>query len=296
MKTNGAYLSRKWLLRGLLIHCLCICTLLTADVFAKDEEPLTMGVFPRRNAVVTMTMFKPLAEYLSQQLGRQVRVVTAKDFPSFWESVEKNKYDIVHYNQLHYVISNQKFGYNVVAKNSEFGRDTIAGALVVRKDSGINHVADLKGKKIVFGGGKKALVSYVVTTLMLRRSGLEKGDYIEKFSKNPPNATLATYKNQADAAGVGDVALSIPLIKKKADLKQLKYLARSEQLPHLPWAVKGSLSLDLKLEIQNLLVNLKTSESGKKILQNARITNLSMAEDIDYDVIRDLIREFNEKN
>jgi len=64
------------------------------------EDPLVLGIFPRRNAVDTVRMFTPLAQYLSRRLGREVRVETSKDFESFWQGVIQRRYDIVHYNQF----------------------------------------------------------------------------------------------------------------------------------------------------------------------------------------------------
>ena len=65
------------------------------------EPPLVMGIFPRNKATETTTMYTPLANYLSDRLGRKVVLITSKDFASFWEGVTKRQYDIVHYNQYH---------------------------------------------------------------------------------------------------------------------------------------------------------------------------------------------------
>lgn len=265
---------------------------LWADAAVSAEDELRLGVFPRRNAKTTVQYFKPLAEYLSQHLGVKVKVETAKNFKEFWKGVSQKKYDIVHYNQRHYIESNNQYGYEVFAKNEEYGSTTIAGAFVVRKDSGINSLQDLKGKKILFGGGKKAMISYVVNTVMLRRAGLTPNEYIEAFAKNPPNATIATFHRYADAAGVGDVGLKIPILASKGvDVAQLKLIGVSEPLPHLPWAVKGELPASLKQKIQQLLVDLSQSQKGRNILQQAEITGLHKATDAEYDIHRKILRE-----
>jgi phosphonate transport system substrate-binding protein len=167
------------------------------------DDPLTMGVFPRRNAKVTMKLFNPIAKYLSRKLGREVELVISKDFESFWEGVTEQRYDLVHYNQYHYLESHKKYGYQVIAKNEEFGSSRISGVITIRVDSGIRSVLDLKGKKIVFGGGPKAMMSYIVPTYLLREGGLRAGDYEEAFARNPPNAILSAYFRQSAAAGAG---------------------------------------------------------------------------------------------
>jgi len=254
---------------------------------AKNE--LVMGIFPRRNAKITIKLFKPMAKYLETQLGHKIRLVTSKNFETFWQGIENQQYDIVHYNQYHYVVSHSRQGYQVILKNNEFGESTIAGSLIVRADSGINHVQDLKGKKIVFGGGPKAMQSYIVTTFLLRNGGLNPGDYQEEFAKNPPNAIFSSYHKQSDAAGAGDKVLKLGMVKKRIDVNQMKYLIRGEQLPHLPWAVKQGMEPKLIQQVQKLMSNLDQSEEGKNVLKSAHLTGIELANDSEYDKHREII-------
>ncbi len=256
---------------------------------ARVDNELVMGIFPRRNATITIKLFKPMAQYIGKQLGQKIKLVTSKNFETFWLGIENRQYDIVHYNQYHYVVSHSGQGYQVILKNNEFGKSTIAGSLIVRVDSGINTVKDLKGKKIVFGGGPKAMQSYIVTTFLLRNAGLNAGDYTEGFAKNPPNAIFSSYYKQSDAAGAGDKVLNLSMVKKRIDVNQLKYLVHGEQLPHLPWAVNRDMNPELKLKIQTIMSNLSQSNDGKNILKNAHLTGIEIAKDNEYDQHRAII-------
>ena len=278
----------------LLLGTILICQLFVAfPVFADSQKDvLTLGVFPRRNAQSTVTMFSPLADYLSKQLGRQVRVQTAKDFESFWHNLVNGRYDIVHFNQYDYLQSRQKIGFDVIAKNEEYGSMTLSAGILVRRDSNINSLLDLKGKTIVFGGGKRAMIAYIVNTAMLRRAGLKPGDYVEKFAKNPPNATIAAYNKQADAAGIGNVGLKIPIIVHSGvHTNELKFVALSEPLPHLPWAVSNKINRELKAQIQAALLQLNKTEQGQEILAKAKLTALHVATDAEYNVFEQIINE-----
>jgi len=266
-------------------------------VLVHAEEALTLGLFPRRNAKVTIRMFKPLAEYLSVKTGRKINITTAKNFPTFWKNVMQSKYDIVHYNQMHYIESNAKLGYQVIVQNEEFGAKEIRGALVVRKDSGIYSVEDLKGKTILFGGGQKAFVAYVVNAVLLHRAGLSRSDYITKFAKNPPNATIATYLKQADAGGIGDIGMEVPFLKQKGvDISELKIIGLSEPFPQLPWAVNKSMNESLKLLIQTVMLSLNGTAEGKSILQKAGMSRFNKANDAIYDSSRAIIDEYKSIN
>lgn len=256
-----------------------------------DPKPLILGIFPRVDAIETNRMFQPLAHYLSVVTKRPVILETSKDFATFWKGVTQKRYDIVHYSQYHYLKSHKDQGYQVILKNIEQGHDTIASAIVVRTDSNIHSIADLKGKTIIFGGDKKAMQAYVIATYMLRKGGLKAGDYVEKFSKNPPNAVLAVFYRQADAAGAGDLVLSLPSVIYQVDVSQLKYLVVGDQLPHLPWAVKGDMDPALKLKIQEAMLNLNKTPQGLRILKKIGFDGFAIATDAEYDRHREIIKE-----
>jgi len=269
-----------------------LITLLTSSAAVAD---LNMGVFPRRPIAKTHKFFKPLTEKLSQELGEKVNLIVAKNFKTFWKGVQSGKYDIVHYNQYHYLLSRKEKGYKVIAVNEEFGKNKIAGSLSVRKDSGINSVNDLKGKTILFGGGKKAMGSYIAPTAALLKAGLVAGkDYTVKFSKNPPSAIIGVYNKAADAAGAGNVILKVKGVTKKIDVSKMKVVAESDYFIHLTWAVKGDMPANKAAKIQNIMTNLKSSAPA--VLKAAKVTNFVKAKDSDFAGVRAIVKQVTGEN
>lgn len=255
-----------------------------------QEDELIVGLLPRRNASEMVEMFGPLAQYLSRQLNRPVKLETTPDFDSFWKAVAAQRYHLVHYNQYHYVRSRKEFGYRVVAKNEESHRSTLASVILVRKDSGIRTLHDLRNKRIVFGGNEQAMSSYIVPAYLLRQAGLGEQDYERAFALNPPNAVLAVFFRQADAAGSGDIVFNMPFIHEKVDVNQMEYLKKSEPIAHLPWAVRSDISAADKTRIQYALIKIRKDPDGHKILKAAMLTNLVVASDDEYDRVREIIR------
>ena len=274
-----------------LILCLTV-VLPSAPVFSQSAKPvLNLAVFPRLNPLQSNRMYKPLTQYLSRQLGVEVVLNIPKDFPTFWAGLKQGKYDIVHYNQYHYVKSRKEFGYQVIVKNIEFNESTIAGAIIVRADSHIKSIADLKGKHVVFGGGTKAMQSYIVARYLLLQGGLKPGDYSESFAKNPPNAILSAYFKQAQAAGAGDKVLRLKVVKEQIDTGELRLLAKGEQLAHLPWAVKRTLPEKTKKKLQQLFLNMSKTADGKALLKKMQLDGFALAKDSDYDKHRHIIQK-----
>ena len=257
-----------------------------APVIQAAEDPLIMGVFPRRNAAETGRLFTPMAVYLGERLGREVKLVTFKNFDSFWQAVTDRQFDIVHYNQYHYIRSAKT--YKVIAHTQEFGKNAVAGVLFVRKDSGITEVSQLRGRTVIFGGGKDAMLSYIAPRFLLMQAGLKEGDFKTEIAVNPQNALVALYYKQADAAGGGEVVLDQPVIKNAVDVRELRILAATEPLLFLPWAVKRSMPSKLADSIQSVLLDLENSDAGKQVLKSAIMTGLGNAVDRDYDPHRKL--------
>lgn len=185
---------------SVLLLIVTISVPLTPVQSVAADDDFVVGVFPRRNYTTTIKMFTPLASHLSRKIGRKVVVKTARDFKTFWVGVTENRYDLVHFNQYHYVKSKKYFGYRVIVKNEEFGKSTISGALVTRIDSDFKFVSDLKGRTIIFGGGRGAMMSYVVPTALLRRAGLGKMIISKSFLLTLPMQRLRFISNRQQQA------------------------------------------------------------------------------------------------
>lgn len=262
------------------------------NINPRAERPtITLGIFPRRNLAATRQAFRPLTKYLSKQLNANVRLVVPLNFKQFWKGVTEKEYDLVHFNQYHYVASHKQFGYQVLLTNEEFGRNEISGALFVRKDSGINKVDDLRGKRILFGGGTKAMGSYIAPVAVLKQHGLEPGrDYEVAFSKNPPAALVNVHRSIFDAAGAGDVVIGLKVVRDKIDTSSMKTLARSDAFTHLPWAVKDDMPQGMAMRIQELMSGLEQTEEGREVLKAAGVTAFRRAVDGDFDKVRSMVK------
>lgn len=269
--------------------CVLILLLIGWSMLSVAADPLVVGVFPRRDAAITAKLFRPLSRYLERELEMPIVLQMSSDYDSFLVNLKQRRYDLVHLNPFDYLIAHRELAYEALVQNEEFGEATIRGAIYVRRDSGIRQLGDLKGKKILFGGGPRAMMSYIVPTYLLQQAGLSKWDYEESYAVNPPNAVLATYLKRADAGGAGEVVRRLPIVTSKIDVNELEVIATSQPLPHLPWAVKQEMPAPLKQRLQTLLINLKQSEEGKEILKQARLSAFNPVTDKDYDAHRKIV-------
>lgn len=277
--------NRKWLRIASLLWLIAM----TAPPAAQAAEgSLILGIFPRLNATETTRRYTPLANYLGERLDRKVILVTSRDFDSFWRGIEEQRYDIVLYNQYHYIRSAKT--YQVIAHNKEFGKSTIAGVLYVRKDSGITRLTQLRGRTVLFGGGEDAMIGYIAPLYMMLRAGVKRGEFKSQFAVNPLNSIIGVYRKQADAAGSGDMVVGQPGVANAINIDELTALAVSEQLLHLPWAVKRTMPARLRESIRSILVDLENGEAGREVLKTAVLTGIGKADDKDYEPARRMVR------
>ena len=253
------------------------------------QEPLSMVIFPRRNVKITHRLFQPLAQYLSVKLDREVRLVTPGNFEGFWHILTRGDFDLVHLNQYHFIVARERYGLEAILKNVEFGSSSMRGVIAVRKDSGLQSLQQLKGKKILFGGGRRAMISYIVPTMLLRNAGLNKGDYRESFAKNPPNAYISVFHKHAQAVGTSSVVTRLNVVTNAVDVSQMKVLAEGPELPQLPWAVTREMPVELRKTIQRVLSNLSRHAEGQAILDKAQLSAIEPATNEEYAPYRDII-------
>lgn len=77
--------------------------------------------------------------------------------------------------------------------------------------------------------------------------------------------------------------------KENIKINELEHFLSGPQLAHLPWAVNKSLSKNLRKKIQDNLIGLKKTNSGKKLLKAAAMTGFVKAVDLDYNPHREII-------
>lgn len=272
------------------INLLKSIALFAAILCANDAlAVIKMGVFPRQSMEETEKAFQPLADLLTLQLGEKVDLVVPQSFKAFWIAVKNNEFDVVHYNQYHYIRSHKENGYRVILANEEFGKKTIAGTILVRKDSGINSLKDLKGKMVLFGGSRNAMGSYIAPTSLLKKAGLVEGkDYMVDFAMNPPAALQGVYNRGASAVGAGDSLVALQTISGKINPDELKTIAISEPFTHLPWAVSTNVTDTVAQKIQSIMIGLKNSKEGEEILKSANVTGFYSVSDKDFEQVREL--------
>jgi phosphonate transport system substrate-binding protein len=260
---------------------------LLAGASSAQAQEIRLGVLPRLSATELTAMFTPLADYLSRETGRKVRLVIAKDFDTFEQQVKSGQLELAFSNPLVYVQLKREAELVPLGLGAEKkGGTRFRGSIIVRKDSGLNDVADLKRKRLIFVD-EDSLGGYIAQALLLKKRGIEvKRDVVLlPFAKKHDNVTMAVFNRAADAGGIREDDLE--KMGSKVDLSQLKVLAYSDYFPNWPFFATAKLDAGARDAVKAALLKLK---AGEPALEAARLTAVAPVADKDYDGLREAAR------
>ena len=160
----------------------------------QKSKPLILGVFPYISANQMVAQLSPLVERMEEAVGRDIIMVSAPNFMSYMERTTRGEYDLVvtapHMGRL----SQKRDGWQLVVMSSQ----QTATLLLVRKDSGIERIEDLRGKKMAVGNWRS--VTYQMAEKALAAKGLTLG-------KDVKVVETATFSNVVQSVFLGEVGV-----------------------------------------------------------------------------------------
>lgn len=251
-----------------------------------QEKPLILGIHPYLSSTEIHRRFSPLAEHLSRELGRPVHIHIESSYESHINMAGKGKVDIAFMGPASFVKLTRRFGrVPLLAAFETKGSRTFRGIIVVRKDSGIKTLSQLRGKKFAFGDVNSTM-SYLVPYYMLIRSGVDlKSLGGHDFLTNHDNIALGVLSGDFDAG-----ALKEDISNDYAG-QGLTALAISDPMPDHIFVARTGLPADTVRKVSKILLALRDTEDGRRVLGSIQktLTALVPARDNDYDPLRRLL-------
>ncbi len=175
---NGIMKHALWAIAALVI---LFPSALPATPSAPQSETLTLGVFPYISANQMMEQLSPLCKRIEEALGKKVILVSAPDFMSYVERTAKGEYDLVltapHMGRL----AEKRDGWQRIVQS---GQKT-AAVLLVRQESSVQRLEDLRGKKITVGNRRS------ITYLLAEKALTDKGIILDKDMEVIETATFS---------------------------------------------------------------------------------------------------------
>ena len=271
------------------------------------KEKLVVQFVPTNNDGTMEAKAKPFAEYLSKKLDRQVDVTLATDYSTIVEAMASGQVDIGIMPPAAYVQAKDMDAAEAIL-TSQLGdydqetglplegqlTNTFKGEILVRADSGLNELTDLKGKKIATLSPNSSS-GYIYPVAEMKDAGVDPTTEATLTTVNDiPSEITAVLNGQMDAAFVFEGARNV-FASSFADndlFKELKVLYLTEgDIPNDAIAVQPKMDDALKKEIKDVFLNMKDDEEGAEAMSLWGHQGYEEAADSAYDTIR----EYTEK-
>ena len=172
----------------------------SATVFSQTLKPLEFGVgLFQPDKEKNDATYKPLADYLSRQLGREVRLRTVDSWEGLAKSLASGETDIALMGPWGYVLANHQAGAEAVATILYQGKPEYFAIMVTSPKSGINKIDDMKGKTFAFGD-KGSTSGYLIPNHEFMLRGIDPDKFFSKviYTKHQAIETQVT-RGELDA-------------------------------------------------------------------------------------------------
>ncbi|GAB4236622.1 MAG: putative selenate ABC transporter substrate-binding protein [Deltaproteobacteria bacterium] len=272
--------------------------------FLRPPKPPLRVAFQVCNSIEeNRERFEPLGAWLGKKLGRKIVVFHVNTF-DFLERAQRREFDVLQSNGYIYVNVKEKIGGTLLAR--EVKRDTgknTGGLIVVRADSPVRTLSDLKGKRMVFGpvlspGG------YLAQYHTMLSAGLD------------PEKTLATYTflpgawqhekvvysilyGAVDAGAVKTGDIERMEAEGKVRKSDFRVIAASPPVPNCTFFALPHVDSATAESFRTALLSLTDRDfvavNGERlnVLHRDGVNGYVPARDGEYDILRKMAREAN---
>lgn len=247
--------------------------------------------------------FEPLRAWLEKKLGRKVLLSHVNTF-DFVEKAQRGEFDILQSNGYIYVNVREKVGAVLLAR--EVKRDTgkeTGGLIVVRADSPVRRIADLAGRKMVFGpvlspGG------YLTQYYTMLAAGFDPEKRLGSYSFLPgawqhEKVVYQLLYGAADAGAVKFGDLERMEAEGKIRASDFRIVASSEPVPNCTVYALPQVDAKSAAAVREALLSLSPGDfvavNGERlnVLQRDGVTGYVPAQDGEFDVLRRMAKRAN---
>jgi phosphonate ABC transporter permease subunit PhnE len=182
---------------------LALLALLAAVTPEPIPEQVVIGFFPSENAIAQQASANDLARLLSDRLHLPVRAYVALDYTALVEAMHSGQVQFGWLTPAPLVLAERLFAAEIVLTQVRRGSPTYFAALVVRGDSGLTRLEDLRGKTIAWVD-PQSTSGYVIPRYLLIQRGFDPQRFFRQqvFAGGHDSAVLALKQGQVDVAAV----------------------------------------------------------------------------------------------
>jgi phosphonate transport system substrate-binding protein len=281
--------------KGIILSVLIISVLVGSPDSNEAKEPITIAILPCFDIVMTYKKFHPLITYLEKQTGYDIKMVVQTDISEFELAVRNGDIDFALQDKHTYVNLASLYNKDALLRTlTPGGATTRRGVIIVRRDSGINEVVDLRGKTVMFGP-KQSIAKWIAAKILLEKNGINIDEDLRAYRNGRCCEDIAfnVYLEAVDAGAVCRHFIEDYSDKQEGlgiDINEIVVIGRTDLVPTRIFAARKTLSNDIVAKfIHALLAIDKADPIQSDMMISAELGGFEKVKDEDYDEIRELV-------
>lgn len=251
-------------------------------------KEVNFGVIPVAGATSVKDTFGELSSYLEKKLGVKVNLQTAGDYAGVITAMQHNHVQIAYFGPESYVEAQKRANAEILAVEigEETGLPGYYGMIITKKDSGLNTLEDIKGKKWAFTSSNSTSGT-LVPTVMFYKKNIKPEEYFSKvlYSGGHEASILSVKAGNVDAASTNNLDFNRGLGRNWSK-DDFNIIWQSELIPGSPVTARADLPASFKKAVKDALL----SYDDKEGLSKLKLKGFAETKDSDYDSVRDLIK------
>ncbi len=267
---------------------------LYADVPTAGGKPiLRLAIHPLHNPQKLAQTYQPLIDALNLQLvGIQLELEASRDYAVYEEKFRRRAPELLLPNPWQ-TLEAMKVGYRVIAMAGDPA--DFKGLILVRKDSGIKHIADLKGREISYPS-PTAVAACMMPQAFLQAQGLDvMHDTTNRYVGSQESSIMNVYLKQTDAGATWPPPWRAFQKEHPLEASELRIAWETKALVNNSVMVRRDLPAVVGIEVRAALLRLTHSPEGQQMLARMETAGFTSAQDSDYEPVRRFIADFENK-
>lgn len=271
----------------------------SAATIGTESNPIKMAMVPSLDTKKLIISGEKLAQLLKKETGLTFKVSVPTSYTAVIAGMGAGKIDVGWLSPLPYVLAHDQYGVNVILTTVRDNSTKYWSFIIARKDTGINGLADLNGKRFAYGD-PVSTSGCLYAKYLLRSKGYDTEKFFSNviYAGSHDRVVMAVYNKQVDAGAIYGGVVSDArekVVEALPDvLSKTKVIAKSIEIPNDTVSVRKSLPKDIVRKIQNGLMKIAKSDEGKlAVMKLYGIDGFVLAKDSDYDSVRKIARTEN---
>ncbi|MHB8880662.1 MAG: phosphate/phosphite/phosphonate ABC transporter substrate-binding protein [Thermodesulfovibrionales bacterium] len=261
----------------------------TSDA-TSDRTPLVFIILPVENAAVMYEKFLPLKDFLEKAVARKIIVKIARNYQEAIMALGTGQAHLAYFDPSAYCEAKRKYRVAPLAKAVLAGSSVYRSVIVTRKDSSINKIVEVKGKRLAMGNISSSS-SYLIPAVMFKEVGISLKDFrVVDYLEHEDRIALSVLSKRHDVGGLSE------RVAAKYVKDGLRIIKTSEAIPQYTVCAYSGLPEALRKKIRQALLSVSAGGTPALIQEMKDISGFSPAEDRDFDVMRFMIKNLTGKN